>query len=88
MGQLDLDQRGEGAVSVRRGIEQGAEQTGADRAVRQATGRQSSPPGVERGRGDALTAQKAGIDRPLAACRRRRCRQVCSRLRSLGRAMN
>jgi hypothetical protein len=32
--------------------------------------------------------QNSGIDRPLAACRRRRRRQVCSRPRSLGRAVS
>ena len=31
--------------------------------------------------------QKSGMDRPLVACRLSRSRQVCSRPRSLGRAM-
>ena len=38
--------------------------------------RESSFPGVERGTGDPLTAQNAGIERPLEDCRRRRCRQA------------
>ena len=36
----------------------------------------------------SLREQNSGIDRPLAACRRRRRLQVCSRPRSLGRAMS